>query len=590
MATDAKDQISVVAIYVRVSSDQQREAHTIDSQRSTLKTYAEERGYVVFKQYEDEGFSGSSIAGRPEFKQLLEDIPKQKFQAILVVEHNRITRSENPEETGMIIRILMENNIRIISPAEGILDLNRPPDELVAMIKLWISKEEKKEIIRKTMRGKLEKLRKGGWVAGKPPFGYKYDKEKIAWSVNEEEAALIRWMVDKFISEGWSLNRIIVDLMERDIRGKHGKFWQHATLNYMLRSPAYKGELWTNKNTYKQDPKTGTTRFVEEKPESEWIKIPVPAIIQPNEWEAVQRQLDDNRNVGRPTTDNSCFLLKGMVVCGHCGARLQLQRGAREQDKYYVCHNRRAPWHKRSNETRERCQLPYVPAKALDDMIMNYVLWIMTDTTFVLSLLTPESCEKSIQELQQKKAEAEIEINRHKERESRLINLYVDGNYDKAMLDQKRDGIRNLIETRTKDLEQYQDEILQLENSSRQRKRVEKELVQLKVSLGEYLQNRFDLLDATDRRRLLDLIIRSAGERIVLSKTPTLFDFALANIDIKWKVALNFSLMQQAAHNLNLGMTFRKALEETKRVGIFKPQDELAAAAPASSCPSPAGQ
>ena len=56
------------------------------------------------------------------------------------MEHNRITRSENPEEVGKIQRILMENNIRLISPPEGVLDLKRPPDELVSWIKMWIAK------------------------------------------------------------------------------------------------------------------------------------------------------------------------------------------------------------------------------------------------------------------------------------------------------------------------------------------------------------------------------------------------------------------------------------------------------------------
>ena len=142
-----QDRIRAVAIYCRVSSDQQREKRTIDSQVSTLTAYAERYNYHVYRIYQDDGFSGSTIVGRPAFQELLIDCTCRKFDAILVVEHNRITRSENPEEVGKIQRILMENNIRIISPPEGVLDLKRPPDELVAWIKMWIAKEERREIL-----------------------------------------------------------------------------------------------------------------------------------------------------------------------------------------------------------------------------------------------------------------------------------------------------------------------------------------------------------------------------------------------------------------------------------------------------------
>jgi len=144
-----KECIRTIAIYCRVSSHIQREKRTIDSQVSTLTAYAQHYDYDVYRIYQDDGFSGSTIDGRPAFRQLLIDCGKGKFEAILVVEHNRITRSENPEEVGKIQRILMENNIRIISPPEGVLDLKRPPDELVAWIKMWIAKEEKREIARK---------------------------------------------------------------------------------------------------------------------------------------------------------------------------------------------------------------------------------------------------------------------------------------------------------------------------------------------------------------------------------------------------------------------------------------------------------
>ena len=137
----------------------------------------------------------------------------------------------------------MENNIQIISPPEGVLDLKRPPDELVAWIKMWTAKEEKREIARKMKRGKREGMRKGKWTAGRPPFGYQYDKTTNRWDFHPEEQKLYLWTVEKFLVEKWSLSKICLRLQKRGIKGKLGKDWAQPTLNYIFRNPAYKGEL-----------------------------------------------------------------------------------------------------------------------------------------------------------------------------------------------------------------------------------------------------------------------------------------------------------------------------------------------------------
>ena len=50
-------------IYARVSSERQREDHTIDSQIAALIKYAENEGYIVPEDwiFKDEGYSGSTL-------------------------------------------------------------------------------------------------------------------------------------------------------------------------------------------------------------------------------------------------------------------------------------------------------------------------------------------------------------------------------------------------------------------------------------------------------------------------------------------------------------------------------------------------
>ena len=51
------------AIYARVSSDRQKENHTITSQTAALKEYAQTHDYLVPTEwvFEDEGYSGATL-------------------------------------------------------------------------------------------------------------------------------------------------------------------------------------------------------------------------------------------------------------------------------------------------------------------------------------------------------------------------------------------------------------------------------------------------------------------------------------------------------------------------------------------------
>ena len=59
------------AIYARVSSDRQKENHTIGSQTAALIEYAEANGYAVPAEwiFQDEGYSGANLV-RPGLEAL----------------------------------------------------------------------------------------------------------------------------------------------------------------------------------------------------------------------------------------------------------------------------------------------------------------------------------------------------------------------------------------------------------------------------------------------------------------------------------------------------------------------------------------
>src|SRR5260370_22005479 len=67
-----------VAIYARVSTEEQREGQTIDSQVSELERFARDKGWDVAGIYKDEGWSGSVLA-RPELDRLRDHASVGRF-------------------------------------------------------------------------------------------------------------------------------------------------------------------------------------------------------------------------------------------------------------------------------------------------------------------------------------------------------------------------------------------------------------------------------------------------------------------------------------------------------------------------------
>jgi site-specific DNA recombinase len=81
------------AIYARVSSDQQKENHTIQSQTAALIEYAKAHGYAVpcQWQFQDEGYSGATLL-RPGLEAVRDLAAAGQIAAVLVYSPDRLSR------------------------------------------------------------------------------------------------------------------------------------------------------------------------------------------------------------------------------------------------------------------------------------------------------------------------------------------------------------------------------------------------------------------------------------------------------------------------------------------------------------------
>jgi len=83
----------VAAIYARVSSDRQKENHTIASEVAALTTYAETHEYRVPAEwrFQDEGYSGATLL-RPGLEALRDLAAAGHIEAVLIYSPDRLSR------------------------------------------------------------------------------------------------------------------------------------------------------------------------------------------------------------------------------------------------------------------------------------------------------------------------------------------------------------------------------------------------------------------------------------------------------------------------------------------------------------------
>jgi site-specific DNA recombinase len=101
-----------VAIYVRVSTQRQAQAHTIDQQIVRLSAHIEAQGWILEPEhiYRDDGYSGAKL-NRPGLDSLRDRAALAEFDVVLITEPDRLAR--NYVHQMLLIEELERRGIRV---------------------------------------------------------------------------------------------------------------------------------------------------------------------------------------------------------------------------------------------------------------------------------------------------------------------------------------------------------------------------------------------------------------------------------------------------------------------------------------------
>ena len=444
-----------VAIYLRVSSEEQRERQSIATQRAEVLRYCEAHGITEPAIYADDGISGTvPFEQRPAGAHLLQDARDGRIGKVLIYKLDRLGR--DTRITLNAIKQLEDLGVEIAATSEP-YDSTTPAGRFMTTIMAGQATLERENIRERMMAGINRLVREGAWVGGIVPYGYCLERagREAQLVVSESpvpgtgltEAGVIRLIFRMSAEEGKScitiadhLNRLGVpaayarespgNLIGKRRRATSGT-WHGCRIQYVLNSTTYKGV-----HVYGKIPR-------DPKGQRSLIERPVPAIVDAELWERAQRTLRRNalfswRNARRK------YLLRGLIKCAHCG-RTYVGTGyssARGRfQTYYVCNGRQ--------QGRKAWPSPAGPCRAkqvsgdIEDLVWRDVEGFLRDPEPVLRELVEKLVvvEEGSAAVQSHLAAMKSALAGKDEERNRVIGLFRRGRIDDAAVDRQLDEI-----------------------------------------------------------------------------------------------------------------------------------------------------
>src|SRR6266853_3839052 len=207
------------AIYARVSSDRQKENHTIASQTAALIEYAQTHEYSVPPEwiFQDEGYSGAVLV-RPGLEALRDLAAEGQIVAALVYSPDRLSRKYAYQV--VLAEELSRCGVELIflkSPAAA-----TPEDQLLLQFQGMIAEYERAQIAERSRRGKRHKAQQGVVnVLSGAPYGYRYVKKSdisaAYYEVLESQAGVVRMVFEMYTKQQLNIRAITRLLNQRRI-------------------------------------------------------------------------------------------------------------------------------------------------------------------------------------------------------------------------------------------------------------------------------------------------------------------------------------------------------------------------------------
>src|SRR3989344_2844818 len=327
-------------VYIRVSTDDQKNGFSPDNQKRACLEYAQNQGYHVKKIFDDGGKSGRTT-DRPDFQEMLDRIKNNKdVDSIIFYKIDRFAR--NVSDFSETKKWLTSEGIELISVMEGNISNG---SSLIANIFASVAEWESEVNGQRTRDALMQKFREG-WQPSPLYLGYRSvggEKERKTCEPDPYIAPIIKELFELYATGNYSILELQEWLGKKNVISRNGTGLGHSVIDNILRNPYYYGLIRWH----------GESKIGNHKP-----------IIKKDLYDTCQYVLAKHRSflVRRRKYD---YLLRGFLYCYHCDQRYTAEPHPNHSInkpgsiEYYHCQKR----------DRNGCPAPYVEMSEIEQLV-----------------------------------------------------------------------------------------------------------------------------------------------------------------------------------------------------------------------------
>jgi site-specific DNA recombinase len=502
---------NTVALYARVSSEQQAEAGTIRSQVSALleRIAADGHGIPAKElQFIDDGYSGANLI-RPGLERLRDSAFTGAVDRVYVHSPDRLARK-------YAYQILVMDELR--KSGVEVVFLNReigktPEDDLLLQVQGMMAEYERAKILERSRRGKLQGAKRGAVnVLSGAPYGYRYIGKHegdgdARYEIVFEEARVVQQIFDWVGKERMTLGEVRKRLEEAGIKTRSGKaWWDRTTVWGMLKNPAYMGQAAFGKT--KQGEKRTRVRpqrnssskprqsySTYDVPSEEWISIAVPALVSPELFAVVQEQFSENRARARTRRRGATHLLQGLVCCKYCDYAFYGRPAKNRHNQHYVYYRCIGTDAYRFGGKRV-CSNRQVRGDLLEDAVWAQVTELLQNPARLQSEYERRLQRKSTED----PARLEAERKNVQNKIARMIDSYGDGLITKSEFEPRVKRAKSQLKT-------IEDQVRQLDDEAQNTQQLQLLIVRIDEFAAK-LKGKLDKIDWESKRQIVRSVVR----------------------------------------------------------------------------------
>src|SRR5271157_5562267 len=502
----------MAAIYARVSSEQQREEHTIASQTEALIEFARTHELEVPKEwvFEDEGYSGATLE-RPGLERVRDLAAEGQIQAVLAIAPDRLSRKYAYQI--LLIEELARHGVETLfvkAPQSASAE-----DRLLVQFQGMIAEYERAQILERSRRGKRHRARAGEVsVLSGAPYGYRYlpksDEAPASYAVIDAEAREVQRVYQLYTVAGWSIGAIVRQLNQEGVpTRKQSARWERSTVWALLRNSAYRGIAYFGKTRVAA--RTRITRPLRlrggtasrdsanhERPREEWIGIPVPALVSEESFQRAQELLQENKVRARRRTITPS-LVQGLVACRKCGYALSRisSRSSARKIHYYRCIGSDS-WRRLGGPL---CDNRPVRQDLLDQIVWAEVIRLLEDPALIQQELDRRLvAARASDPTTQRQQSLQRELARVDKGIERLLNAYQEELLSIEQLRERMPVLRQRQQALRAELQSIADQAHDRAAFLR--------LAQTLTAFLARLRSAAETLDITERQRVVRLVVK----------------------------------------------------------------------------------